>query len=135
MTETMNEAERNQTKRVCDAWRKAADILKIQAVIPFMLEAAEKSVDCIAFLPHYGSPNGMVIGLMFPPALKTNQDLIAAARSKGLFYSFINVASYANYDAIVFKDALLDWEYFGPPDLRPSWMPARGAGKAKEDDV
>jgi hypothetical protein len=44
-----------------------------------------------------------------------------------MFYSFINAQIYEHYNEETFKEALVDWGYFGDETRRPSWLqkPAR----------
>ncbi len=37
-------------------------------------------------------------------------------------YSLMNVSIYQNYNDEVYKEALIDWGFFGDETLRPSWM-------------
>jgi hypothetical protein len=64
----------------------------------------------------------MVIGYIHPPEVKTDPSLKSGAKARGLFYSFINLKVYAKYDEEVFKEALLDWGFFGDEAMRPIWM-------------
>jgi len=88
-----------------------------------MLKGADGiEVSCVAHLPDFGSPNGMVIGFIHHPDYGVDTRLKLAAESQGLFCSFINYKVYGHYNEEVFKEALADWGFFGDETLRPSWM-------------
>lgn len=116
----------NQTilNRASSAWEEACRKLGIKIVAPFTLKVGTQSVDCLAFLPDFGSPNGMVIGAILGPKFETDACLTELAKRKGLFYSFINPSPFANtsVEEAVFKEALIDWGFFGPEKKRPSWL-------------
>jgi hypothetical protein len=116
--------EEGQSK-VSSAWRMAAAALSIRIEAPYPLEGADgREILCIAFLPDFGSPKGMVIGLACRPNYKIDGTLKLSAETRGLFYSFINPDIYEQYNDEVFKEALVDWGYFGNENIRPSWLEA-----------
>lgn len=105
-----------------NAWTVASKLLGIRIVVPFTLSNENEFVECIAFLPDFGSPRGMVLGLTTPPEFKTDAVLIKCAKKRKLFYSFINPAIYSTYDEKRFKEVLTDWGFFGPIEKRPAWL-------------
>lgn len=107
---------------LADNWRRAASDLNIRVVVPYTLVAFGKQVDCVAFLPDFGSPFGMVIGLTCAPDFETSPELVHLAQERKLFYSFINPESYLVYHRDDFISALRDWGYYGAPEERPSWL-------------
>jgi hypothetical protein len=109
-------------RHVIDAWNQAAQSLDITVVAPFAFADAEPAIECIAFLPEFGGPTGMVIGGIVPPAFDTDAALIRQANHAAVFFSFINLESYAQFNAPVFKEALKDWGFFGSPATRPAWL-------------
>lgn len=109
-------------RQVIAAWGEASRRLGIKIASPFVLRAGEISVDCIAFLPQFGSLNGMVIGACLPPEFDTDPALIRCAQMSGLYYSFINPERYAVFDEERFKEALSDWQFYGASDERPIWL-------------
>lgn len=108
--------------QVAHAWRIASSHLGIKIVSPYTIELDRKSADCIAFLPDFGSSQGMVIGITLKPDFRTDPVLIECAKGRELFYSFINAETYAKYEDTRFKDTLADWGFFGPIEKRPTWI-------------
>src|SRR5713226_5309099 len=90
------------------AWQAACHKLGVTAIAPFVLEEEDRSVACLAFLPDFGGPNGMLIGAMDLPEVNTDDQLVELAEKKGLFFSFVNATPFAKtkVDEAVFKDAL-----------------------------
>src|ERR1043166_7686336 len=113
-------------KTLSDAWRTAAKCLSLRIEAPYVLKG-EDGIDvfCVAYLPDFGSSNGMVIGFFSRPDHKLDTSLKLAAESRGLSYSFINYKVYEHYSENTFKEALADWGFFGDETLRPSWMADR----------
>jgi hypothetical protein len=109
-----------ERKKVCDAWRVAASALSIRVEVPHLLKTLDgEEVLCVAHLPDFGGPSGMVIGLT---TYNNDKAVISAAKSRGLYWSFINPKVYERYDEEVFKEALADWGFFGKEDHRPGWL-------------
>ena len=98
-------------------------MLGISVVTPFSLDDEQGSNECLAFLPHFGGPNGMIIGAFSPPSFKVNQRLVLLAGQKRYFWSFVNPIGYSTFKSDEFKCALNDWGFFGPEKLRPCWLP------------
>jgi hypothetical protein len=110
-------------ERVSEAWRIGASALSIRVEAPYLLKTAEgKEVVCIAYLPDFGDTKGMIIGLVCRTAYKKDNGLKSAALALGLYYSFINPEMYDRYDEGLFKEALVDWGFFGDEDRRPDWL-------------
>jgi hypothetical protein len=103
---------------VIAAWKTASWALGISVTAPF---TCSDSLECVAFLPDFGGPNGMVVGAIGAPA-ETDRALGRWAKERGLYLSFLNPEVYQTYDASTFKEALVDWGYFGPSETRPSWL-------------
>jgi hypothetical protein len=110
-------------RMVCDAWRVAAGALSFRIEAPYAIRTPSgKEVPCVGFLPDFGSRNGMVIGLTSGPAYEIDKELKLAAESQKVFYTFINGKAYDRYNEEIFKEALVDWGYFGHEDQRPEWL-------------
>ena len=103
------------------AWNIAASRLGIIIHTPYILECDHYSIECLAYLPHFGSPNGMVIGWINPPRYERDRRLIECARNHLLYCSFIVPHVYSRYEDQKFREALMDWGYYGPKDQRPPW--------------
>lgn len=116
-----NESEETE---LLQAWREAASSLSVRVEAPYIIKAANgEAIECVAYLPDFGGPKGMVIGIIAPPEFQTNSALKLAAESLELFYSFINRDVYRKYQEEIFKEALRDWGYQGSESLRPFWVP------------
>lgn len=113
-------------ERVCEAWRAAAKDLSIEIEIPYLMKTScGKEIRSVAYLPDFGGPKGMVISLYSHSISDDNKDLQSAAKSQGLYYSFINPEFYQRYDEKEFREALADWGYFGTDNRRPKWLQTR----------
>ena len=64
----------------------------------------------------------MVIGYVKRPLYLVDGDLKRAAEAEGLYCSFVNSEVYSKYDADTFKEALVDWGFFGVKSNRAAWM-------------
>jgi hypothetical protein len=105
------------------AWQMAQRELKIRVTAPFCFRSGERTHNCIAFLPDFGGPVGMVIDAIWPPKFRPPKGVASAADAAGYYVSFINANIYSCFDTDTFKEALLDWGYCGPAVLRPEWCP------------
>lgn len=103
-------------------WAEAARVFGIRVTAPFTLRAGDNAVECVAFLPHFGGPQGMVASLILPPDFECDPRVAECSEAAGLFYSFLNPECYALFDEETFKEALTDWGFFGPPEERPPWL-------------
>ena len=101
-----------------DAWLSAANTLQIELTAPY-ITSADTDEAAIAFLPRFGSENGMLVVGATPPAFETSAAIREYAQSNGLYYSVLNLEKYREFDATVFIDALRDWGFFG--SVPPSW--------------
>jgi hypothetical protein len=104
---------------VVAAWKVAASAFGLNATIPYALDG---EVECVGFLAEFGRPNGMIMSLATRPQMETDKRIVALARAKGMFWTFLNPKVYSAFNAEVFKEALTDWGYFGPTDRRPIWL-------------
>ena len=113
--------------RVVEAWRTAGRELNIRVEAPFLLNEEHT---CVARLPDFGGPGGMVIGAFFPRKYAAGQALELEAPALGYYVSFVNAELYAEFDSPRFQEALNDWGFFGPPEAKPTWMkdPGHPAG-------
>ncbi len=83
-----------------------------------MKDASGNETVCAAYLPDFGGSKGMVIGSLDRPRAQLKR----GAEERGFYYSFINFKIYEKYDEEVFREALLDWGFFGDESMRPIWM-------------
>jgi hypothetical protein len=104
-------------------WRKAGDVLGVSIQAPYVFVAQDGGeFRCLAFMPDFGGPKGMLVAGTHGPEFKTDPALSAAAASAGLYCSFVNADAYCIFDGDSFKEALRDWGFFGNPCRRPSWL-------------
>jgi hypothetical protein len=104
------------------AWKLAGTELGIRVVAPFEFKVGAASYGCVAYLPDFGGPKGMLLQATIPPEFTTDQRLASHAREVGYFLSFINANTYSRFDVQEFKDALNDWGFYGPSSFHPEWM-------------
>lgn len=104
------------------AWIKASKQLGFKIEAPYYLNIEADIYKCFAYLPDYGSENGMIIDSIMAPAFSPTQGLSEASEKAGLYYSSINIELYRAFEAALFKETLLDWGFFGDVDCKPSWM-------------
>lgn len=109
--------------RASRTWHDACRKLGVKAVAPFSLGEGAASVACLAFLPDFGGPSGMIVGGMDLPEIVPDDALQRLAKTKGLYLSFVNVSAFADREVAepVFKEALNDWGYFGILENCPNW--------------
>jgi hypothetical protein len=106
---------------VIEAWKLAACELQIRVTAPFNLSVSDHTF--IAKLPDFGGPHGMVIDVAQPPDYLAPQGVVQLVENAGYYISLISSDIYSRFDAEVFKDALIDWGYWGPATTRPDWFP------------
>jgi hypothetical protein len=112
--------QQQEFNQVAQAWHEAGTRLGISVTAPFVFE--EGATQAIAYLPHFGSPKGMIIGLVDAPDYEPDRVLADAAAQAGVYCSFISAEIYGRYDAERFKETLSDWGYFGKDTERPKWL-------------
>ena len=113
--------------RVIEAWNEASRDLDVRVVAPFSLEVGGRSVSCLAFLPDFGSANGMVVGGCVPPGFEVDSLMASRAQEAGMYYAFINLECYSTYQREAFVEELTDWGYYGASERRPAWLPPASA--------
>ena len=110
----------HQIENVSEAWVKAGTELGFELNAPFAIELDGESVVCVAFLPHFGGPKGMIVAVLERQA-PIDQRIVQYSRKQGLFYSFVGL-NYGNYERSRFIEALEDWGYYGQQDKCPAWF-------------
>lgn len=118
----MGKTDQAVLARVTRSWQEACGTLGVKVVAPYPLTEGDDSTNCLAFLPDFGGPKGMVVAALVPPNFETNARLVEVARKRGFFYSSINPLGWVEYDAARPKEALEDWGYYGPADKCPGWF-------------
>ncbi|MGA2542896.1 MAG: hypothetical protein ABSG78_15205 [Verrucomicrobiota bacterium] len=107
-----------------ESWRKACQKLGVKVAAPYPVKVEDGNLTCIAYLPHFGKPKGMIIAAMDLPKIGPDRRLSRFAEEEGLFCSHVNATPFATTDVgeTVFKEALEDWGYYGPASQCPSWF-------------
>jgi hypothetical protein len=100
------------------AWQRAATDLGIEVTAPFFVDSArgESDVECVAYVPHFGSENGTIVIARTSPL----EPLHSIVRARGIFLSILDEDSYEVYDRELFVETLNDWGWFGSQSP-PSW--------------
>jgi hypothetical protein len=93
-------------------WTKASMSLGFKLTSPYFIEFNGSKREVFAFLPEFGSPNGIIVNLTSPPEYETDIEIIEWARENKVFYSFISVESCLKYREDYFRDTLDDWLKF-----------------------
>ena len=100
-----------------DAWLEAGDGLGIDVEAPYVRESSAGTTTFVAFLPDFGGPSGLVLGVRGGD----DGDLPShVAEDEGLVYAEVGEA-FATYDDELFRDALNEWGWHGPKDGAPDW--------------
>jgi hypothetical protein len=115
----MNEQKFN---KAVDVWRKVSKELNIEINAPYKLDGKDGSFDCVAMLPEFGSQNGIVLLLTFPPDFVTDSNVASTAEKCGLSYSYLNSEDYMEYNKDVILEALSDWGFFGELSKKPDCL-------------
>ena len=106
-----------------ESWVKASHDLGFTIITPYTIEMDNgKKEDVFAFIPDYGRPNGTIIGLWRNSYYNADENFMEWAKKKNIYYSFINIQLYMNYDKLNFQETLIDWGYFGESANKPDWM-------------
>lgn len=103
-------------------WTRASKELGFKIEAPFFLKNNDKKIECVAYLPDFGSTNGMVINLIKPPEFELDPELETLCQNLGLFFSSINEEEYKLYNKNIYMETLLDWSYFGSKENKPKWI-------------
>ena len=96
------------------AWRRASSELNIRVEAPASKYVRGKLLDCVAYLPDFGSPLGTVV----LESSSANQSG-AAADGAGPFVSRVS-GSYYHFDRDLFVATLNDWGWHGAGQS-PAW--------------
>jgi hypothetical protein len=111
-------------ERAAKTWREHCHRWGIRVDAPYAINVEGCLLSCIAFLPDFGGPSGMIIGVMNLPEISTDKRIQKWARERGLFCSFVNIRAFIKdeTDDEVFKEALEDWGYYGEHSSYPEWF-------------
>lgn len=107
-------------------WQLAASRLAIKVITPFCLSGPSGLLKCTAFVPHFGNEKGTAVIVKMSgqqtdelPALKQLAEENSVA--------FSMMFAQPEFRLTEFKEALLDWGYFGPPESCPRWIDVWGS--------
>jgi hypothetical protein len=106
---------------VLQAWAAAALQYRIAIVLPFDIHWGSDRRIYTAFLPHFGSPTGMLF--VSKPNIAGAQDFgdfEPLATRLGYYFSMVRLPT--SVDDPVILDSLNDWGYYGPRAERPKWL-------------
>ena len=84
--------------KLVSAWVTAAKELGIRIVAPFEFESEAGSFRCVAHLPDFAGPHGIIIIAGIPPSFETDKNLEDAARRAGYYLSIVNTDVYNSFD-------------------------------------
>lgn len=90
-------------------WKEASLYYNFKIYTPFKFCYQNQILEAFAYLPEYGSPNGMIVELTFHPDFIISQEIVSWCRNNEVFYSFINANSYSDLDLKLFSETLVDW--------------------------
>ena len=93
-------------------WLRASKELSFEIITPILLKTNGIAKKGFAYLPEYGSPNGIVVELITAPDYKADNHIVKWAKLKNCFYSFINIEELLIYDQSYFRELLEDWKKF-----------------------
>lgn len=109
--------------RMTSAWMEAATDLKIEFRAPFCMRTSDgHEVWCSGLLPHFGSPIGTIIASQEDP-----DEALDVADALGYYAPGLSPDRYESYERTTFVEALSDWGWYGPAELRPKWLAARSS--------
>lgn len=96
-------------KKAKQAWIQASLELKFEMVCPYVFMHNGNLKNAFAFLPEFGSENGMIVGITGSPYFQLDDDIIEFAKMKNMYYSFININQYLQYECELFTETIEDW--------------------------
>ena len=79
-------------------WLEASVDLNFELITPYLVEIGGKIKDLFAYLPQYGSPNGMIVVLTTCPDYRIDESIVKFAKEHEYFYSFIEVSDFLEYN-------------------------------------
>jgi len=100
-------------------------MLGVELICPFAIHGGDGIVVCTGYLPHFATNRGMCFNAQTQdPVTDAVRTLARVANKAGLWCSTVCLAD--AFDLEEYKDALADWGYHGPPELRPAWLDTYG---------
>jgi hypothetical protein len=90
-------------------WLKASSSLNFKFISPYYFKHNNGNYNLFGYLPEFGSENGILIDIMFPPEFYTDKNVIKISKQMNCGYIFINYEKLKIYDENSFKEILEDW--------------------------
>jgi hypothetical protein len=108
----MSESSDNTPENFVALIRAYCSDFGVRCSAPYRINSdVHGSVEFCAFLPDFGSANGMLIGAWSPSSSLTKSLRKYLSDECGFYISFVNPG--ALHSAADFADCLMDWGYFG----------------------
>lgn len=101
------------TNTLAAVWQQASKALGINVIAPFGFTIEGRCHFCVALLPDFSGPNGIVLVGISPPDFDTDSAFVTDAKHVSLCWSFLNTDGHLDYNESVMKEALSDWGYLG----------------------
>ena len=104
------------------AWRTATsnDEMALAYAAPFhFIDNRGQERECTCLIPHLGSPMGTLISTRYDPDY---QSFIASVRGLGYYAVTQYTDAFETYDRARFLKAVLDWGWYGPEGLLPTFF-------------
>jgi hypothetical protein len=96
-------------------WIKASGILNFKIITPYFILVNGNAKEVFMFLPEYGSRNGLIADLIFPPEFEIDKEIRAWAKENKCFCSFMYIEGQLSYNEKDIQDALDDWMKYDKP--------------------
>jgi hypothetical protein len=107
---------------VVRCWQRASRELRFEIESPYVLVVDDESFWCVAYLPHFSCPTGVVLALLEDSSEFYASRIYHLHRSRDdLNILLINPEVYGRYDRELFSASMREWGFCGPAHLRPSW--------------
>ena len=89
---------------------RASESLDFELESPFVIDPKTNLV-AFAYLPDYGSANGVIVDLTAAPEYRCDSRLIKWCKENQVFYSCLNIVPLLNtFDKRYFRELLQDWK-------------------------
>jgi hypothetical protein len=99
-------------------WKLAAKDLNLEIEAPFQFEfPSGAQIQASALVKYFGGPRGMVVDAAYSILEPHTTALIENG------FGFSACGTPESYDRDDMIEVLADWEWSGPPDLKPGWLP------------
>ena len=107
-----------EEENIASAWRAAADDLRLEVLVPYVVQSGGREYRFIALIRSFGSAQGTLLCL---PDQWDEQGFAEVAGESGFYCSGVYPQSYSRYDRKHFVETLNDWGWFGDQSSMPDW--------------